>query len=226
MTQNAEISLSDEAAHYLRNVIRKTEGDSLRLFNGRDGEWQAVLSALSKKQAVVHIERQLRSQPLTPSKTQLIFALIKPARMDMLIEKAVELGATDFHPVLTQYTDIRKLNETRLYRQIIEAAEQCERLDVPSLHPLADLKSTVADWPFDFKITACLERTESGNLKDIIGTTTHHAFLVGPEGGFSAEEVDFLRHRENVVPVTFGPDILRAETAGIFAVAAKKLLNS
>ncbi len=198
--------------------MRRKEGDALRLFNGRDGEWRAELSALGKKSAQAIVQEQLFPQPPPGRAIHLVFAPIKKNRMDFLIEKAAELGATHIHPVLTQNTEIRQLNEERINAQLIEAAEQCERLTVPALAPLQKLDRLLGDWPQNVPLYACIERYDAPLLKDI-SATGDAAILVGPEGGFTADEAALLTSRPFIRPVSLGTTILRAETACLKALS-------
>lgn len=221
------VPLSADQGHYLRNVLRRVVGDSVRLFNGRDGEWLADISVLDKKLCVVTPSQCLKPQPELKRRVALYFAPIKKARLDWLIEKAVELGATDLHPVLTQFTELRVLNEDRLHAQIIEASEQCERLDLPRLHSMIKLQEISAP------VLACLERegncpslqeilppsqggrTKEGGIENIPTLSV----LIGPEGGFSADESAWLKKSPFVTCVSLGDTILRAETASIYALS-------
>lgn len=136
--------------------------------------------------------------------------------MDWLIEKAVELGATDFHPVLTQNTETRKINEERMQKQIFEAAEQCERLEIPALHPLETLELFLQNWPENVPVLACLERFDAPPLSNGMSKHTDICLLIGPEGGFTSEEKEKIS--EKAVPVSLGETILRCETAAIKAL--------
>lgn len=209
----AEIVLQDGQAHYLKNVLRKSEGDHIRLFNGRDGEWLAVMTALSKKQVTAICETLLREQSAPPRRIHAIFAPIKKQRMDFLIEKAVELGATDLHPVLTQNTETRKLNTERIEAQIIEAAEQCERLDIPLLHGCHDIYFALKEC--QFPVLAAIERGVYPDIKIAAKPFEKKEISVfcGPEGGFTKEEIAFLHGQDTIHPVSLGPNILRAETS-------------
>lgn len=210
--------LSPALAHYLRNVLRQGEGDTLRLFNGRDGEWRATLTAIDKKSARAVPQEQIAGQPDNAPRIHLLFAPIKKTRLEWLIEKAVELGATDLHPVLTQNTEMRHLNTERLVAQIIGAAEQCERLDVPALHPLRSLDEALQDWDKTIPLYAALERADMPLLSDM-NTPAPCAVLIGPEGGFTAEEKDRLLANPAIQPVSLGPRILRAETAALYVLS-------
>lgn len=205
------VTFGADQAHYLRSVLRRDPGDGVRLFNGRDGEWLATMAEIGKKAVTATVTQVLRAQPPAPAPLHLYFAPIKKARMDILIEKAVELGVTALHPVLTQNVEVRQVNEDRLRAQMIEAAEQCERLTIPALNPAAALKTAI---PGAGPLYACIERADAP-LPDASGP---RAVLIGPEGGFTAEERDFLLSCPGVVPASLGPLTLRAETAALAAL--------
>ncbi|HEY8191628.1 MAG TPA: 16S rRNA (uracil(1498)-N(3))-methyltransferase [Alphaproteobacteria bacterium] len=208
------ITLPQEQAHYLRNVLRIGAGGRVRLFNGRDGEWAATVETSGKKEVSLRPEKKLKDQPPPPREVRLFFTPIKKARMDWLVEKAVELGVTHLHPVLTQNTDVRAINEERVRAQIIEATEQCERMDIPVLAPLQPLFTAIQE----HKILACVERTDAPPLHKVLPPSGPVAILIGPEGGFSAEEKEKLSAAPSVGIVSLGPRILRAETAALVAL--------
>lgn len=205
------IELDGNQAHYLKNVLRKNVGDLLRLFNGRDGEWMAAVENLSKKSALICLSEQLRAQRVVNRRVHIFFPPIKKTRMDFLIEKAVELGVTDLHPVLTQNTETRKINQERVQMQIIEAAEQCERLDIPTLYDLQNFKEVIVQTNIE---TICaIERCDAADIKDLKSGDKDIAFMAGPEGGFTKEEHMYLLDQKNCSAVSLGSNILRSETA-------------
>lgn len=204
-----DVELTIEQVHYLRNVLRRNPQDAIRLFNGRDGEWLCTLTILNKKNASAQAIRQTREQTATSRRIHAYFPPIKKNRMDFLIEKAVELGVTDLYPIITSNTEIHKLNEDRLRAHIIEAAEQCERLDLPKLHSITQAKNAIHN--SGIPIHAAIERHKCKNFhprdnQDI-------AVLIGPEGGFTTEETKMMLDHQNVIGVSLGNNILRAETA-------------
>lgn len=207
-----EIILAPEQAHYLKNVLRLQPTARLRLFNGRDGEWLAVIIAVEKKSASVKLLEQTRKQPVIRKPLHLLFAPLKKDRLDFLVEKAVELGVTDLHPTITNRTEIRKINEDRLQAQITEAAEQCERLEIPRLHPLADLSTRLTKWEQSIPLYACIERFDAPVLRL---TPAPAAFLIGPVGGFDDAERELVTRYSFVQPVSLGETVLRAETAAL-----------
>lgn len=217
LTQDTPVSLETAQAHYLKNVLRKNAGDAVRLFNGKHGEWLSVIDEISKKSVTLIPQKQISTQPNSNREIHLYFAPIKKNRMDFLIEKSVELGVTDLHPILTQNTEMRKINTDRLRAQIIEAAEQCERLILPKLHPLNDLTKEIMHTQDVF--FAALERGNYPHLRDRADNNKAARIIIGPEGGFSAEELEFLKTQDHVHPITLGDTILRAETAALKALS-------
>lgn len=216
LAENSTISLDDDTAHYLKNVLRRADGSVVRVFNGQDGEYLAAFTPQSKKSYALDIQNRLREQTNTSKEIHLVFAPIKKDRQDFMIEKAVELGATHFHPVLTQQTIIRDLNETRVKKQIQEAAEQCERLDIPKLEPLLKLDQFLRNWSDGIPLYTALERSDK---EPLCSASSSCAILIGPEGGFSDDEKEMLLNNPKVTAVTLGERILRAETAALYALS-------
>lgn len=221
LAENADITLEKEQTHYFKNVLRKKQGDSLRVFNGKDGEYLATIKEQGKKATIIELGQQIRSQPGITAKLSLYFSPIKNTRLATLIEKAVELGVTDLYPVITKHTEKRFLNMERVGRQIIEAAEQCERLDLPLFHESQKFNSFVG--ALDRLVLVALEREDAPSLKDISAYKSDLAFLIGPEGGFTEEEVHTIETTNYLIPVNLGENILRSETAAIAALAWAKL---
>lgn len=211
-------AIDGPAHHYLKNVLRIEAGQKIRLFNGREGEFAATVQSADKKTIQVVLDKQLRAQKTRAREIHLLFAPIKKERMDFLIEKSVELGATHIHPVLTHNTDMRKINEDRLNAQMIEAAEQCERLDIPTLMPVKDLFAALATWNKDILMLAALERFDAQPLTKRI-LPGNVAVLIGPSGGFTRDEMEKIAALSFIQPVSLGENILRSETAAAAALA-------
>jgi 16S rRNA (uracil1498-N3)-methyltransferase len=198
--------------HYLAHVLRLAPGAELAAFNARHGEWLVRLTTIARNHAVLTPTRLLR--PQTPSAPlTLLFAPLKRDPTDLLIRQATELGATHLHPITTDRTNTPRLNTDRLTLITQEAAEQSERLDLPTLHPLQPLTTLLATWPPDTPIAAAIERAAPTS------TPAAATLLIGPEGGFSPRELDALRATRFVSPIHLGPRILRAETAAIAGLA-------
>lgn len=208
------IPLNPAQAHYLHNVMRRKDGELIRLFDGKNGEWLGALQDLGKKSGNVELIEQLVQQPKQTKRLHLIFTPIKKYRQDWMIEKAVELGATDLHPIITQNTEVRKINTGRVTQQIFEAAEQCERFEIPKLHSIQKLEKILANPPENVEIMACLERFEE--TQPFKANNQDSAILIGPEGGFTNDEKKLVA--QNCAPVTLGETILRCETAAIKAL--------
>ena len=217
--------LSEGQVHYLRNVMRKSAGERLRVFNGRDGEWLCTLVELNKNKALVKADDKLLEQSGSPD-VWVIAAPVKKEAFDLMVEKASELGAARFVPVLTERTVVRKINQERLQAIAIEAAEQSERLDVMEVTPLADLKKYLDSFVNGRNLIFCLERAEAESI-DVVARKLQQkprALLIGPEGGFSEHEISFLRKKATYT-VSLGPRILRAETALLAALAVLQLVD-
>jgi len=214
--EGVEIALSALQSHYFHNVMRKKNGALIRIFNGRDGEWCAAIAELSKKSGLLLPRQQIKPQGVTQKDITLIFAPIKKNRLDFLVEKAVELGVSQFQPILTQNTEVRKLNAERIAAQIIEATEQCERLNLPKLLPLCDLNKALKAHS---TIYGAIERDENAPHIQNMAPADKCALLIGPEGGFTAQEIDIMHSSPALSPVSLGPRILRAETAALYGLA-------
>lgn len=225
------IELPPPSAHYLKNVLRMETGDGLRVFNTENGEFLATLDSSSKKNCIVKIGEILRQPTAIKTHIHLFFPPIKKDRLDFLIEKAVELGVTDLHPILTGRGNIRDINDARITAQIVEAGEQCERMDIPTLHPLLSLNTILSSLPRP--MMAAIERGE-GVTDDLNQALSAHDFqthpnihfIVGPEGGWSEEERDILLNNPLIIPITLGPRILRVETACLTCLAAVNILTT
>ncbi len=221
------LALTPGQTHYLRTVMRCGVGDEVLLFNGRDGEWRTVIEGMAKKApATMSIAAQTRRQD-TDGDLWLVFAPIKPARMAWLAEKACELGVTRLCPVITARTQGGRINTARLRANAVEAAEQCGRLSVPEISEAVALRSLMESWPTDRRLWVADERGQGTAIRDaaVIQDSRKSAILVGPEGGFSSEEVDFLTSRPFAVGIDLGPRILRADTAAIAALAVFQAMS-
>ena len=216
LTEGAAVALGADQAHRLGAVLRARPGDLLRLFNGRDGEWQARLAELRRRAALCVPERQLCAQAAEPD-LWLVFALLKRAPTDLLVQKATELGAAALLPVSTERTNPERVNLDRLRAIAIEAAEQCERLTIPAIHPPRPLPAVLASWPPARKLVVAAERTAAPPVLPARGLPS--ALLIGPEGGWAPAELDASLRHPFAVAASLGPRILRAETAAIVGLA-------
>jgi 16S rRNA (uracil1498-N3)-methyltransferase len=230
--ERADIPIDGDQAHYLTRVMRLGVGDPVRVFNGRDGEFEASVSAITKSTARLAIGRRLRDQAAAPD-LWLLFAPLKKARTDFIVEKAVEMGAAEIRPVLTERTDAETVRVDRLMRLAVEAAEQTERLEVPPVHEAEKLDALLRQWDARRILIFADEAGDDGGrpwggetgragpIADVLGKLRESpaAILIGPEGGFSPGERKRLRDLPFVRPVGLGPRILRAETAAVAALA-------
>ena len=222
--QGEQCALSEGQAHYLRNVMRKSTGDKLRVFNGHDGDWLATLAEINKNKALIEFDQQILEQKNSPD-IWIIASPVKKEAFDLMIEKSCELGASKFIPVVCYHTVVHKINQERLQAIAIEAAEQSERGDVMAVEPLIDLKKYLNSFGSERKLIFCIERFDAPALLETVRKLgkVPIAILIGPEGGFSETEADFIKNLEYVYSVSLGPRILRAETALIAALSAIQL---
>jgi len=219
------VGLGRDRAHYLKNVLRRAAGDEVGLFNGRDGEWLGRIAEFAKNAASIALDRQRRPQTAGPD-LWLAFAPIKRARIDMLAEKATELGCSVLLPVMTRRAEAQRVNSERLAAIAVEAAEQTERLDVPEIRAPVALDRLLASWPEGRTLFVCAEAGAATPIADAVraGIGRPAGFLIGPEGGFDPAELDRLRKVPFAVPVGLGPRLLRAETAALAALACWQAL--
>lgn len=210
------VRLSQDQAHYLTGVMRLTVGAAVRLFNGRDGEWRAALAEAGKRGAVAVCEGQTQAQAMPPD-LWLIFAPIKKARTDFIVEKAVELGVRRILPVQTRHTNSERIRQDRLQAHAVEAAEQCGATYVPEVAELQPFDRVLADWPASRQLYWC-DEAAAGQPARITGESGPAAILIGPEGGFAEAEARRLRGLAGVNAISLGPRILRADTAAVAAI--------
>lgn len=213
--------LAQAQAHYLRNVLRREVGSELGLFNGRGPEFRAVITTLGKKAAWVDLRETIADfepeRPLT-----LMFAPIKRTPMEWILAKGTELGVTRFQPVITEHTQSERLRPERLQTIMVEAAEQCERLTTPSLEQPLPLREAVRG--FGGRIGAAFEAGGFSPVVQQLQPEPPSALLVGPEGGFHPDEVQWLADQDNVFGLSLGPRVLKAETAAIALIAVFQAL--
>lgn len=219
LSPGATLSLPKEQAHYLANVMRAKAGDAVALFNGRDGEWQAAVERVARNSVELVVAGQTRVQATEPD-LWLLAAPIKKDCIDLVAEKAAELGASALWPVFTRRTVMSRVNTDRLAAHMVEAAEQCERLTVPQVMEPVALDKALAGWD-ESRTLLFLDEGGSGTpiAEALAGLAGPLAVLVGPEGGFAPEERAMLTRLPFARAVSLGPRILRAETAAIAALS-------
>lgn len=220
--QGQSIVLSRDQAHYLFGVMRLSVGDSVKLFNGHAGEWVAQVREAGKRAGVLECVQQTRAQQ-NPPDLWLLFAPIKKARTDFIVEKATEMGAARIQPVQTAFTNSERIRQDRLQAHAIEAAEQCGGTFVPEVSELRKLDQLLSDWPKDRGLMFCDEALAecssalTGGLAES-GQPDKWAILIGPEGGFSDAERARLAAMPCTTAIRLGPRILRADTAAVAAM--------
>lgn len=216
------VGLEAGQAHYLRHVMRLGPGDPVALFNGRDGEWLARIDGFGRGWCSLMVEEQTRPQRPEPD-LWLAFAPIKRARLDFLVQKAVELGASRLIPVMTRHTDVSRVNLDRIRTNVAEAAEQCERLTLPDVGEVRALRDVLADWPASRRLLLCAEAGPAEPVGQVLRSAAAESpawgIMTGPEGGFATEELDAFGKLPFVTAISLGPRILRAETAALAALS-------
>jgi 16S rRNA (uracil1498-N3)-methyltransferase len=226
LAAGAVLALERDQANYLLNVLRLQPGSAVLVFNGRDGEWRAVLDAAGRKAAHLTLAEQLRAQA-APYDLHYLFAPLKHARLDYMVQKAVEMGASRLAPVITRHTQAERVNLARMRANAIEAAEQCGILSIPDIAEPVKLDTLIRAWTPDRLLVFCdedadvtdpvvaLAAARGGGIAGALPVSV----LVGPEGGFAAEERAALGQLPNVVRLALGPRILRADTAAVAALS-------
>jgi 16S rRNA (uracil1498-N3)-methyltransferase len=224
LRQGAEIACAREQSNYLINVLRMQAGETILVFNGRDGEWRATLATPSRKVAVLVIGEQNRPQQAGPDVVYL-FAPLKRSRLDYMVQKAAELGVCALKPVITRRTIAERVNLDRMRANVIEAAEQCGILHIPEIAEPRKLEKVITGWDSARNIVFCDEGAAIANPVAALQTLPRGpiAVLIGPEGGFDPSEREMLLGQPFTLPLSLGPRIMRADTA---AIAALTLVNA
>lgn len=220
LDERRELTLPREASHYLVTVLRLGEGAEARLFNSIDGEWSCTISHANRKAARVKCNGRLR-EAVPPPDIDYLFAPLKSARLDYLAQKATEMGARQIRPVVTRYTVAGKVNLERMRANAIEAAEQCNMVYVPGVMEPEKLTRVLSGWDAGRTLIFCDEAADAANPIDALKQVKSGplAVLLGPEGGFSDEERQMIRSVPNVVALSLGPRIIRADTAAVAVMA-------
>ncbi|HUB63703.1 MAG TPA: 16S rRNA (uracil(1498)-N(3))-methyltransferase [Methylocella sp.] len=224
LKEAAQIDLNLVQTNYVRNVLRLSDGAAILLFNGRDGEWQSAVAVSHRKHVTLTVHKMTRPQE-PRSDLSYLFAPLKHARLDYMVEKAVEMGASLLRPVLTRRTQTSRINSDRMRAHAIEAAEQCGILTIPDIAPAVGLTGLLDTWDNDRLLIFCDEDAPSCDplaaLRQRTDVTVPGplAILVGPEGGFEASEREALLGMPCVLRLPLGPRILRADTAAVAALA-------
>ncbi|MGO8797595.1 MAG: 16S rRNA (uracil(1498)-N(3))-methyltransferase [Roseiarcus sp.] len=221
LNEGAVVALAPEQAHYLVNVLRLREGARVLVFNGRDGEFACRLNAATRKGASLAVGARERAQEFAPD-LDYLFAPLKHARLDYIAQKAVEMGARRLKPVITRRTQASRVNLARLRANALEAAEQCGVIWLPEIVAEQPLGAVLADWPAQRLLIFCDEDAPQANpIAALAGRAAPGglALLIGPEGGFEEAERAAILRTPNVLRLSLGPRVLRADTAGVAALA-------
>jgi 16S rRNA (uracil1498-N3)-methyltransferase len=224
LAAGAPIACTAEQANYLLNVLRLGAGAEILVFNGRDGEWRARLAEVGKRRCTLACVAPTRPQQEGPD-VYYLFAPLKHARLDYMVQKATEMGVAHLQPVLTRRTIAARVNLERMRANVIEAAEQCGVLRVPTVGEPLKLDALLAAWDGKRKLIFCDEAADVANPLAALAAVEAKplAVLIGPEGGFDVSERALLREQPNALAISLGPRIMRADTA---AVAALALVNA
>jgi 16S rRNA (uracil1498-N3)-methyltransferase len=225
LAEGTMLTLEPKQANYLLHVLRLKPGADVLVFNGRDGEWRAQLGAAGKKAVHLTVVERMREQT-APGDLHYLFSPLKHARLDYMVQKAVELGASRLQPIIMRYTQAERVNLVRMRANAIEAAEQCGILNLPEIAAPITLEAFVRKWMPERLLVFCDEDAE---VKDPVAALaigrdpagvrpTAVTLLVGPEGGFAEDERAALLELANIVRLALGPRILRADTAAVAAL--------
>jgi 16S rRNA (uracil1498-N3)-methyltransferase len=225
LAAGGEVVLDKSQRNYLLNVLRQRSDDAILLFNGRDGEWRSCLNAAGKR-ATLTIEERTRSQT-QPRDLHYLFAPLKHARLDYMVQKAVEMGASRLQPIMTRHAQVARVNLDRMRANAIEAAEQCGILTLPEIGAAIRLERAIATRDPDRLWIFCDEAAEVKDPLAVLAAARPPearpnpplAVLIGPEGGFAEDEREALSRLPNLVRLVLGPRILRADTAAVAALA-------
>lgn len=222
---NQEIVLSEEA-NYLINVLRLKQFDVFKIFNDNK-EYRAQIITVNKKNVIVKLVEEIGENSVLEKQVKLIFSPIKVQRLEWLCEKATELGVTIFQPVLTEHTYSKNMNNERLMRIIKESVEQSERLSMPVIAPTIPLKKVIDECSDNSVIWANENHNSANSAKNLSYYNNKiDSLLIGPEGGFSKTEQEFLQNHQAVISISLGNNILRSETAAIVGLSYIKLIDS
>ena len=222
------VKLENNQVHYLKNVMRKKINDSILVFNNVNGEFLGKISKIYKNSIDIDLIKKTREVEIE-NDIWVLFAPVKKSPTEYIVQKATELGVSKIIPVITERTITKNLNLKRMQDIAIESSEQCERITIPEVCAIKKLKDLIPNWDNDRIIFFCDETIRNNNVVKIdfqnLSTKSFGAILVGPEGGFSTNETNYLREKKFIRPIDLGPRILRSDTAVIAALSLWHYLN-
>ena len=220
LKEKSLINLSVLNTHYISNVLRIREKQKILIFNGIQGEWEATVKSLSKKKGILIVEKQLKKNE-EEKLINAIYVPIKGNRNYYLIEKVTELGVTNIFPIITEHSVIKKFNYKRANACAIAASQQSGRLNIPKVHEIKELKKLLDNWNNNNEIIFCDEKEKKNYFKNLFKLKLKkiNTVLIGPEGGFTSSEKNFLNDLNYIHGISLGKRILRADTAAIAALS-------
>ena len=228
LSLKSPIKLENKQVHYLINVMRKKIDDSILVFNSVNGEFLAKISEIYKNTIIIDIIKKVRDVKIE-NDIWLLFAPVKKSPTEYIVQKATELGVSKIIPIITERTITKNLNLNRMQDIAIESSEQCDRITIPEICAVKKLRDLIHNWDNDRIIFFCDETKRNNDVVKIdfqnLSTKSFAAILVGPEGGFSANETNYLREKKFIRPIDLGPRILRSDTAVIAALSLWHCLN-
>ena len=212
------VPLNKDQAHYIFSVMRKSIGETILIFDGNNGEWEASIEEISKKSGVLFCIKQTKPQIMPPD-LWLFFSPLKKVRTDFIVEKATELGVAKIIPVQTEHTNADRIKLSRLNAHAIEAAEQCGGTYIPKIEELQKINEVLEHFPPDRRLLFCDEKLQASELNLENLKKGKWAILIGPEGGFSELERNYIKGLKFTFSISLGPRILRADTAAVTAIS-------
>ena len=222
LSLKSPVKLENKQVHYLINVMRKKIDDSILVFNSVNGEFLAKISEIYKNTIIIDIIKKIQDVKIE-NDIWLLFAPVKKSPTEYIVQKATELGVSKIIPIITERTITKNLNLNRMKDIAIESSEQCDRITIPEICAVKKLKDLILNWDNDRIIFFCDETIRNNDVVKIdfqnLSTKSFGAILVGPEGGFSANETNYLREKKFIRPIDLGPRILRSDTAVIAALS-------
>ncbi len=204
--------------HYLVNVLRINEGEYVAVFNGRDGEWLGEITKVGKGKAKITIEKKVGIQQ-EEKDIWYLYAPVKKARVDYMMQKVTELGVSRICPVVTKRTNLDRIKPEKIIANVIEASEQSGRMTIPEIDVMTSLEERLENWPEDRLLIFCDEAGDAVAMDEIGADYKKSAILIGPEGGFTEEERQMIRAHKNSIAISLGPRVLRADTAAVAALS-------